>query len=169
MVQDSKPLKEELFLELEKLPAIDGKAITAFDKKQKKIEKVYNKVHPQEVYSLDISLIKWLKPRLILLTKSFEKIVDLEEESQKILYDEVKEMISLSDFIIETKWFDAFEDEDKSDPDIDELFIREGDHYIMTESSPERKEYFKKVNKCESDSKDRYVELLSKNFWRLWI
>ncbi|MCL2177143.1 MAG: hypothetical protein FWB72_04285 [Firmicutes bacterium] len=174
-MDNSKSITEEFFEKIKDLPTIDEAAIDEFDKRQAKVLKRYSQVCYTEIHCLYTSIIQWLKPRLIRLISAWEKTVNLQHPTHKQEYEEIIELISLSEYILETKWDDEFEDirPPRTEDFFDRLIKQENGNYLLKPYPPKEQKlwraYYKAQNRKEKEVKDKFTKLLTKNFWKLWV
>ena len=142
--------------------------------KEERVEKNYKDVVDIEGYALDEYLMKWLKYRLPLVKEGWEKVIDIDKEtcpSQHQEYNELCELIELTDYILAEKWDEEYEDPKKPEDDLSALLERgektKDGGTILPPLSKEYSAYLKKVRKLETLKKERWLKLLTKLFWRL--
>ena len=142
--------------------------------KEERVEKNYKDVVDIEGHALDKYLMKWLKYRLPLVKTGWEKVCDIDKEtcpSQHKEYNELCELIELTDYILGEKWDEEYENPKKPEYDLFAMLERgektKDGSTILPPLSKEYSAYLKKVCKLETQKKERWLGLFTKLFWRL--
>ena len=150
------------------------KADKIYAEKEERVEKNYKDVVDIEGYALDEYLMKWLKYRLPLVKEGWEKTIDIDKEtcpSQHQEYNEICEIIMLTDYILGEKWDEEYKDPKKPEDDLFAMLERgektKDGGTILPPFSKEYSAYMKKVRKLETQKRERWLKLFIKLFWRL--
>ena len=144
-----------------------------WDANEKKIDGNYAAVFPQEGTALDVYLMRWLKHRLPLVKIGWEKTNDIDKVScpeQHKEYNELCELIKLTDYILAEGWDNEFErpaNEKNLLEILKEIEPDEKGNKTLPPSSPEMHEYHKNVWEAEWKARERWLEIFGKLFWRL--
>jgi len=165
--------KEEKKKDQEKQFAEWREADKKWDAVEKKIEENYADVYEQECFALDERIMKWLKHRLPHVKAGWEKMHDIDKDScpkQHQEYNELCELIKLTDYILEEGWYNEFE-RPANERDLlkilKETKPNKDGSITLPPSSPEEHEYHKNMWEAEWKAKERWLEIFSKLFWRL--
>lgn len=184
--------------DLAKIPPFDPDKARKFDIEQEELYRCYDDVKPMEIFLLHMNIIRWLRPRLQLLKESWEKHIVIDKGIQKKQYQAICELIDLSTYILEDKWYDEVVDPEPDDKPFDwddplkfmptedggHMMINEEhlEEMLKTETDPQKiariearqvcsknkREYRQKLNNLEWAAKEKYIKLLSKYFYALW-
>lgn len=184
--------------DIAEIPPFDPEEAKKFDLEQEELCRSYDNVKAMEIFSLDMSIIRWLRPRLQLLKEAWEKHIVIDTGIQKKQYQAICELINLSTYILEDKWYEEVADPEPDDKPFDwddplkfiptedggHMMINEEhlEEMLKTETDPlkiariearlislkNKSVYYEKLSNLEWAAKEKYVKLLSKYFYALW-
>jgi len=154
------------------------KADDEWDAERAKVKQSYQTVYKSEAFALDESVMEFLKYRLPLVKTGWEKAHNIDKDSCPQQYQEycdLCELIELTDYILEEKWDKEIVDPEPSTWDgknseewWDSFTTKNKDGPRTSKpSSKAKKKYYEDLRALEFKTRDRWLELLSKLFWRL--